>query len=91
MLTVFWPEDVDYPGLCYGWVKPAICIVAVVPPSQTLPALSSDSESGPQLLGSCSFAHTGYPPIPTLQFLNKLVFRYISEASLLISSAAIII
>ncbi|KAF8966787.1 N-acetylglucosaminyl transferase component-domain-containing protein [Flammula alnicola] len=79
--TVFWPHGSTKDGICYGWLKPAICIAGVLdglPDVQNVDTLSltlSKSPSwnavkrlcggDPTLLGVCKFDRARRSPVPT--------------------------
>ncbi|KAF8888383.1 N-acetylglucosaminyl transferase component-domain-containing protein [Gymnopilus junonius] len=76
--SVFWPEGVKKSGVCYGWLRPAICIAGVlsdVLDQNALDLLLSDSNlwaalrqscgGDPTLLGTCTFDEGGPSPVPT--------------------------
>ncbi|PPQ72121.1 hypothetical protein CVT26_006861 [Gymnopilus dilepis] len=79
--SVFWPEGERRTGVCYGWLKPAICIAGVLSDDlqdldpEALKSLLSQSYlwnalrtscgGDPELLGTCVFDGHSRSPVPT--------------------------
>ncbi|KIM44359.1 hypothetical protein M413DRAFT_443354 [Hebeloma cylindrosporum] len=77
-VSVFWPHGSTKSGVCYGWLKPAICIAGVVDDTVNPDALSaalsqstlwdsvkSSCGGNPVLLGTCTFNPNTRSPVPS--------------------------
>lgn len=80
--SVFWPEGVKEGGICYGWLKPAICIAGVLSDvglspwpascflgSEFMPSTAGSAGPGPGRLGASAFQ------ITTMECAEGLVRR----------------
>ncbi|KAF8183644.1 N-acetylglucosaminyl transferase component-domain-containing protein [Pholiota molesta] len=78
--TVFWPKGCTKGGICYGWLKPAICVAGVIDDaaniqnsdelsvalsqSEQWKAIQNSCGGNPMFLGICTFEQDGHSPIP---------------------------
>ncbi|KAJ7256791.1 hypothetical protein B0H12DRAFT_483784 [Mycena haematopus] len=84
--TVFWPDDEQVPGFCYGWTQPVLCVAGVLQEllsqeaENTLASLDNNSDwtrlssfcgGKPVILGKCSFNQGNGREHPLLE-LNGL-------------------